>query len=159
MKNRGSKGGMGRALAVVLTVAGSSAAVEDAFERYAVIIQRAPFRLDPAPGSLLNEVPVGDTGNADPVSGLRLCFLLESDAGERRAGFENMQARPGEPKSMILAEGHSFRGVLLDRVDVSGASVVLSRGGELFLLEISDLPEPSPSSSPKPVARRLVPQS
>jgi hypothetical protein len=134
------------------------AEADPAFERYAVIIQRSPFGLDPALGQLLNEGS-DVVGGAAAVEGLRLCFLLESDAGERRAGFENKQAKAGEPKSLILAEGQSFRGVVLDRVDVSGSSVVLSRGSELFLLEISEGPEPSPVPSPEPAVRRLVPQS
>ena len=74
-------------------------------ERYALILDRSPFGPDP-----LTDVELINTAKekADAAAAaaaakeLRLCFLLESESGEVRAGFQNKTAKPGDPKSVIL---------------------------------------------------------
>ena len=66
-------------------------------ERYDLIVERSPFGADPLSGT-----EVADKEAAAPLKTLekelRLCFLLEDQTGDVRAGFQNIKAKPGEPK-------------------------------------------------------------
>ncbi len=122
----------------------AAAAVEYKRERYGVIIERSPFGEDP----LLAQDAAKNAQDAKAAAEsataakkmekeMRLCFLLETDSGEIRAGFQNLKAQQGEPKSIMLIVGDSFKGMTLSRVDIAAASATLSLNGKPVTFELT----------------------
>jgi hypothetical protein len=58
-------------------------------ERYEVIIDRSPFGADPLAGSVVTDQAAAATLKTLEKE-LRLCFLLKSQTGDVRAGFQNI---------------------------------------------------------------------
>ncbi|MBN2162088.1 MAG: hypothetical protein JXR25_09230 [Pontiellaceae bacterium] len=108
---------------------------EEAYDRsrYEVIVERAPFG---------NE-PLVDTKDAAPVGfkvlekELRLCFLLQSQSGEVRAGFQNQKAKKGDPKSIILMEGESYRSMKLVKIDLENSTAIMEYEGKEVPFELT----------------------
>jgi hypothetical protein len=105
-------------------------------ERYDVIVDRSPFGADP-----LNDAQVADqqanTTLKTLEKELRLCFLLESQSGDVRAGFQNIKAKPGESKSVMLMVGESFRAMKLLEVDIENSTATLQYQGKPLTFELS----------------------
>jgi len=105
-------------------------------ERYDLIVERSPFGSDP-----LNETEVaGQEASATLKSlerELRLCFLLKSQSGEIRAGFQNLRAKPGEPKSIMLMVGESFRAMKLEDIDIENSTATLLYQGKPLTFELA----------------------
>ncbi len=129
-------------VALGITVAGGFAAdTQYDAKRYTVIIERSPFGADPliAAEAAKNAKDAAAAAAASKAAEkeLRLCFLLESDSGEVRAGFENKTAKAGDPKSVMLMVGESFRGMKLLEIDLATSSATLDRSGSRVTFELA----------------------
>ncbi len=124
-------------------------------ERYALILDRSPFGPDP-----LTDVALINTAKekADAAAAaaaakeLRLCFLLETESGEVRAGFQNKTAKPGDPKSVILMVGESFLGMKLLEIDLDGSQATLLSNGKPVKFELTKA-----AVSAKALAKKTAP--
>ncbi len=131
----------GWATVVVLMAASSFAVTEYTRDRYDVIIDRSPFGANPLSAA---EVANNARQAASVVAAaqaaakeLRLCFLFETNEGEIRAGFENKTARAGDPKSVMLMVGESFKGMKLLKIDLENSQATLDRSGTQVTFELS----------------------
>lgn len=111
-------------------------------ERYDVILERSPFGADPLLG-VANPEQQAAAAAAAAAKELRLCFLLESESGDIRAGFQNLKAKPGDPRSVILMVGESFMGMKLLDIDLSASQATLESRGEPVVFELSKAPTPA----------------
>jgi len=105
-------------------------------ERYDLIVERSPFGADP-----LNETEVAGQETSATLKTLerelRLCFLLKSQTGEIRAGFQNLKAKQGEPKSIMLMVGESFRAMKLQEIDIENSTATLLYQGKPLTFELA----------------------
>ena len=131
---------------IILTIgfmAGICFAVDSDYtrDRYEVIVDRSPFGADPLSGveAANSAKDAADAAAASKAAEreLRLCFLLESQTGEVRAGFENKTAKAGDPKSIMLMVGESFRGMKLLEIDLENSSATLDRSGNKVTFELA----------------------
>lgn len=135
--------------ALALSVSGW-AEMEYTAERYDVILDRSPFGADPLlDAELAGSEQQKAAAAAAAAKELRLCFLLESEGGEVRAGFQNLKARPGDPKSIILLVGESFMGMKLLNINLEDSQATLQSKDEPLVFELSKAPV-SASAAPKP---------
>ena len=132
------------------------AEMEYTADRYELILDRSPFGADP----LADIDP--DIAEAAAVAAaakeLRLCFLLESESGEIRAGFQNLKANPGDPKSIILLVGESFMGLRLLDINLAGSQATLQSKGKSVVFELSKAPVSAKAAvapTPKQPQRRF----
>lgn len=113
-------------------------------ERYELILDRSPFGADPLLGVELanSEREKADAAAAVAAAAkeLRLCFLLETESGEIRAGFQNLKAKQGDPKSIILLVGESFMGMKLLKIDMDDSQATLQSKGQPVVFELSKAP-------------------
>jgi hypothetical protein len=87
---------------------------------------------------------------------LRLCFIFETNQGEIRAGFQNKLAKPGDPKSIMLGIGESFRGMRLVSVDLEESTATLDRSGIRVTFSLTKAAEVAPVNPvAKPAPRRF----
>ncbi|HEY5622051.1 MAG TPA: hypothetical protein VIR77_05555 [Pontiella sp.] len=110
-------------------------AIEYTPERYDLIVERSPFGkedLSVAAPSAGQNAAAAKAAERE----LRLCFLLETDAGDARAGFENKTARPGDPKNVMLMEDDEFRGMRVLDIDLDSGRVIMSRDGNEVTFEL-----------------------
>ena len=105
-------------------------------ERYDVIVDRSPFGADPLAGSEVTDQAASATLKTLEKE-LRLCFLLKSQTGDVRAGFQNIKAKPGEPKSVMLMVGESFRAMKLLEIDLDNSTATLQYQGKPLTFELS----------------------
>lgn len=105
-------------------------------ERYDVIVERSPFGADPLADSEMAD-KADDAALKILEKELRLCFLLQSQTGDFRAGFQNIRAKPGEPKSVVLMVGESFRAMKLLEIDIDNSSATLQYQGKPLTFELS----------------------
>ncbi len=108
-------------------------------ERYDVILDRSPFGADPLLGGGGAQQNAA-SAVAAAARELRLCFLLESESGEIRAGFQNLKAKPGDPKSVVLMVGESFMGMKLLAINLPGSQATMESRGEPVVFELSKAP-------------------
>lgn len=108
-------------------------------ERYDLIVERSPFGSDPLAGADPEDAAAAATLKTLEKE-LRLCFLLKSQTGEVRAGFQNIKAKPGEPKSVMLMEGESYRAMKLLEIDIDNSSATLQYQGKELTFELSKSP-------------------
>lgn len=124
---------------LALAVVAGSCLGQDQYERsrYNLIVERSPFGADAGP--IEPDTSVMDSPQVkQALQELRLCFLMESPAtGEVRAGFQNLKAKKGEPKSVILMEGESFRSMKLVKVNMEDSTATLEYLGKLIPFELS----------------------
>ncbi len=113
-------------------------------ERYKVILDRSPFGADPLTGAVAKNVAQEAAAATAAAKALekqmRLCFLLETEQGDIRAGFENKVVRPGEPKSVMLMVGESFKGMKLKDIDIVNSVATLLYQGKEVAFELSNAP-------------------
>ncbi|MEN7973548.1 MAG: hypothetical protein ABFR47_06900 [Verrucomicrobiota bacterium] len=105
-------------------------------ERYDVIIERSPFGVEPL---VETEDPQKKAAAAAAAAAkeLRLCFLLESETGEIRAGFENLKAKKGDSRSIILMVGESFMGMKLLDIDLDTSQATLESKGQSVVFDLT----------------------
>ncbi len=137
-------------LVAVFTAVTCRADTEYKRERYDVIVERSPFGIEalsaPEPDTSVQDAAAAKAAEKE----LRLCFLLEAENGEIRAGFENKTAKAGDPRSIMLMVGESFRGMKLLEIDLENASATLNRNGSRVIFQLS---KPATVAAPKPVAQ------
>lgn len=143
----------------LVAISSSCMAVEYTLGRYSVIIDRSPFGSDPLVADAINENRQQEAANkaaAEAAKDFRLCFLLEDQSGEIRAGFENKKAKPGEPRSVILMVGESFMGMKLLSVDLAKSQATLQNRGKpiQFTLTKSTTVAAAPKAAPAAASRR-----
>jgi len=150
------KGIAGAGLAVLaLAVSGTCLAEEEyRAERYSVILERSPFGADPLQVSAEEAKSAQEAAAAEAAAKeLRLCFLLESESGEIRAGFQNKKPGPGDPKSVILMVGESYMGMKLLEIDLADSKATLQRDGVPVVFELT-----KPVASKTPPKKKAPPQ-
>ncbi len=140
---------------LVIAIAGVSVGeTEYDTKRYNVIIERSPFGADPliaAEAAKDAKDAAADAASKAAEKELRLCFLLESESGEVRAGFQNKTAKAGDPRSIMLVVGESFRGMKLLEIDLHNSSATLDRGGSRVTFELA-------RGAAQPAAKKAQPQ-
>lgn len=57
-----------------------------------------------------------------------------------RAGFQNLKAKKGDPRSIMLMVGESFMGMKLLSVDLANSSATLQSNGKPITFELSKAP-------------------
>jgi len=118
-------------------------------DRYELIVERSPFGAEPV--NISTEQDANSPQVRQAQQELRLCFLMQSDiSGEVRAGFQNLKAAKGDPKSVILMEGESFRSMKLVDIDLEGSTATLEYNGAPVTFELAKSKTPAPT----PAARR-----
>jgi len=145
-------------ISMATLVAGMACAEELLYspERYDVILDRSPFGADPLL-DVANPEKKAAAAAAAAAKELRLCFLLESETGDIRAGFQNLKAKPGDPKSVILMVGESFMGMKLLEINLPDSQATLESRGEPVVFELSKAPAPAkaPAAKPAPPKRQF----
>ncbi len=129
------------ALAAMCVVAADAA--EYKRERYNLIVERSPFGADPMGVAQQQDQKNAAAETKAAEKELRLCFLLEAENGEVRAGFQNKAAKPGDPKSVILMVNESFKGMKLLSIDLLNSQATLDRNGTKVTFELS---RPTPAT-------------
>ncbi len=121
--------------------------------RYDVIVDRSPFGEDP----LVDETKKQEEAAVKALEkDYRLCFLLESQSGEVRAGFQNKKATAGDPKSVILMVGESHGPMKLLDIDLENSSARLQYQGREVTFELTKAPVAAAQAS---AARPTAPPS
>ena len=118
-------------------------------ERYDVIVARSPFGADPLTDSQVADQQANTTLKTLEKE-LRLCFLLESQTGDVRAGFQNIKAKPGEPKSVMLMVGESFRAMKLLEINIENSSATLQYQGKPVTFELTKAKAATQAAAKKP---------
>tara|TARA_X000000950_G_scaffold201614_1_gene242722 strand:+ start:2510 stop:3247 length:738 start_codon:yes stop_codon:yes gene_type:complete len=116
-------------------------------DRYALILEREPFGqelvIEVPTVTPAQEIKAAQAAAKAAEKELRLCFIFETTAGEIRAGFQNKTAKPGDPKSIMLGVGESFRGMQLLSVDMAESSATLDRDGVRVNFSLAKAPTPA----------------
>lgn len=140
------------------TAAGDTNNVDEIYNRarYELIVEREPFGSEP----LVDEGKEDEKMAQALEQEYRLCFLLENDAGEVRAGFQNKKPKKGEPKSVMLMVGESFGSMKLLDIDLKDSSAKLMyKGSEVsFKLEkpkVAAAAQPATPTTPVNRSRRF----
>jgi hypothetical protein len=148
---------IGRIMVLAMVVSVAANAVDYKRDRYDVIVDRSPFGEDP---TLANEAANSAKDQAAAAAAakklekeIRLCFLLEAESGDIRAGFQNLKAQKGDPRSIMLMVGESFMGMKLLSIDLANSSATLQSNGKPITFELSKAP-----SAAKAPAKAAVPQ-
>ena len=147
--------------ALAFAPSGWAEKTEYTLERYDVIIERSPFGEDPlAPELVARQEAAAALAAAKALAKeLRLCFLLEGESGEIRAGFQNLTAKPGDPRSVMLMVGDNFRGMKLTNIDLLNSSATLLHMGKPVTFELTKAPASArqgpPKAAPKKPERRF----
>ena len=126
-------------------------------ERYELILDRSPFGADPFDEDVAQE-RADAAAVAAATKELRLCFLLESESGEIRAGFQRKgKVQQGESKSIILMVGESFMGMKLLEIDLPGSKATLQSKGKPVIFELTKAPTvaKAPAKKPAPPKRKF----
>ena len=127
--------------------------------RYKIIIEREPFGhelVEEEPTvTPEHEIALANAAAKAAEKELRLCFIFETNRGEIRAGFQNKTAKPGDPKSIMLGVGESFRGMKLLAVNLEESSATLDRDGVRVNFSLAKAPVPASKNTTAAVPRRF----
>ncbi len=139
--------GVGLALAIVAVC---HAETEYKPERYDVILDRSPFGSDPLSTVTAPDATAQDRAAAAALEKTcRLSFLLESEAGEVRAGFQNLKPQKGEPVSSVIRINESFMGMKLKSIDLVNSEAMLEYNGKPITFQLTKAAEKA-----QPVAKK-----
>ena len=141
----------------VLLVSGGVCLAEDYKpERYNVILDRSPFGSDPLTGAPSPDLTAAVQATVAKLEKTyRLSFLLESQTGEIRAGFQNLKPKPGEPLSSVIRVGESFMGMKLKSVDLANSSATLEHNGQPITFQLTKRSQKATPKKPTPTSRRF----
>jgi hypothetical protein len=107
-------------------------------ERYNVILDRSPFGSDPLSTVSTPDPNVQAQANAARLEqSYRLSFLLKTETGEIRAGFQNLKPKPGDPLSSVIMVGESFMGMKLKSVDLVSSEAMLEHNGQPIIFQLT----------------------
>ena len=128
-------------------------------DRYKIIVDRKPFGqelISPDPSILAIQAEANAIAAARSAEKeLRLCFLFETTHGVIRAGFQNKVVKKGEPKSVMLAVGETFKGMKLIDVNINESTATLDRNGVKIMFSLSKAPENPSINSKEPTGRKF----
>lgn len=148
-------------LLITAVTALAAGAVEYERERYNVITERSPFGEDP---TMAQEEESQKQQDAAALAAakkmeqqMRLCYLLETEAGDIRAGFQNLKAIPGEAGSFMLRVGENFKGIKLTSIDIANNSATITMNGKPITFELTQpKAAAAPAKKPTPVNQRRL---
>ena len=127
--------------------------------RYDLIIEREPFGqelvIEEPKVTPEREMALAKAAAQAAEKELRLCFIFETNQGEIRAGFQNKTAKPGDPKSIMLGVGESFRGMKLLAVNLEESSATLDRDGVRVNFSLAKSPVPVIKNTTAATPRRF----
>ena len=127
--------------------------------RYDMIIERQPFGqemvIEEPTVTPEHEMALATAAAQAAEKELRLCFIFETNQGEIRAGFQNKTAKPGDPKSVMLGVGDSFRGMKLLAVNLEESSATLDRDGVRVNFSLAKAPTPVTKNTMAATPRRF----
>lgn len=152
-----------RLLLIFISTVIGAGAVEYKRERYEVIVDRSPFGEDASIAADAAKEAAQNAKDAAEAAAaakkmekeMRLCYLLETDAGEVRAGFQNLKAQQGDPKSIMLRVNESFRGMKLTAIDIVENSATLSINGKPVTFSLTKASAPAPAAKPAAPQRKF----
>ncbi len=153
--NQKNRTGFGVLAAVLVAGVAGAELPEYTSERYQLITDCSPFGADPFDEDVAQEKAAA-AAVAAAAKELRLCFLMESEAGEIRAGFQNLKAQRGQSKSVILLVGESFLGMKLLEIDLPGSKATLQSQGKPVVFELTKAPRIAKAAvrNPAPTKRK-----
>lgn len=110
-------------------------------DKYQIIIDRQPFGRElispePSVSSIKSEAEAIAAAKAAEKE-LRLCFIFETTKGLIRAGFQNKIVKTGEPKSIMLGVGDTFKGMKLVDVNIQESTATLDRNGVMIMFSLN----------------------
>lgn len=127
--------------------------------RYELIIEREPFGqevvIEEPTVTPERELALAKAAAQAAEKELRLCFIFETNQGEIRAGFQNKTAKLGDPKSIMLGVGESFRGMKLLAVNLEESSATLDRDGVRINFSLAKAPMPVTKNTTVATPRRF----
>tara|TARA_B100000927_G_scaffold211049_1_gene171745 strand:+ start:1057 stop:1725 length:669 start_codon:yes stop_codon:yes gene_type:complete len=128
-------------------------------DRYKIIVDRKPFGqelISPDPSILAIQAEANAIAAARSAEKeLRLCFLFETTHGVIRAGFQNKVVKKGEPKSVMLAVGETFKGMKLIDVNINESTATLDRNGVKIMFSLAKAPKNPSINSKEPTGRKF----
>ena len=128
-------------------------------DRYKIIVDRKPFGqelISPEPSVLAIQAEANAIAAARSAEKeLRLCFLFETTHGVIRAGFQNKVVKKGEPKSIMLAVGETFKGMKLIDVNINESTATLDRNGVKVMFSLAKAPKNPSINSKEPTGRKF----
>ena len=128
-------------------------------DRYKIIVDRKPFGqelISPEPSVLAIQAEANAIAAARSAEKeLRLCFLFETTHGVIRAGFQNKVVKKGEPKSVMLAVGETFKGMKLIDVNINESTATLDRNGVKVMFSLAKAPKNPSINSKEPTGRKF----
>ena len=110
-------------------------------DKYQIIIDRQPFGRElispePSVSSIKSEAEAIAAAKSAEKE-LRLCFIFETTKGLIRAGFQNKIVKAGEPKSIMLGVGDTFKGMKLVDVNIQESTATLDRNGVMIMFSLN----------------------
>lgn len=132
---------------------GAWADVEYNPERYEIILERSPFGANPLEVEQQAAEAQASAVAKTLAKDMRLCFLLESEEGEVRAGFQNLKAKAGDPKSVMLMEGESYENMQLLNINLVDSSASVMYQGKPITFTLTK----APAATTAPAAKRTSP--
>ena len=127
--------------------------------RYKIIVDRKPFGqelISPEPSVLAIQTEANAIAAAKAAEKeLRLCFIFETTHGVIRAGFQNKVVKKGEPKSIMLAVGETFKGMKLIDVNINESTATLDRNGVRVMFSLAKAPKNSSINSKESIGRKF----
>jgi len=110
-------------------------------DKYQIIIDRQPFGRElispePSVSSIKSEAEAIAAAKSAEKE-LRLCFIFETAKGLIRAGFQNKIVKAGEPKSIMLGVGDTFKGMKLVDVNIQESTATLDRNGVMIMFSLN----------------------
>ena len=110
-------------------------------DKYQIIIDRQPFGrelISPEPSvSTMKSEAEAIAAAKSAEKELRLCFIFETTKGLIRAGFQNKIVKAGEPKSIMLGVGDTFKGMKLVDVNIQESTATLDRNGVMIMFSLN----------------------
>ena len=110
-------------------------------DKYQIIIDRQPFgreSISPEPSvSAIKSEAEAIAAAKSAEKELRLCFIFETTKGLIRAGFQNKIVKAGEPKSIMLGVGDTFKGMKLVDVNIQESTATLDRNGVMIMFSLN----------------------
>ena len=110
-------------------------------DKYQIIIDRHPFGrelISPEPSvSAIKSEAEAIAAAKSAEKELRLCFIFETTKGLIRAGFQNKIVKAGEPKSIMLGVGDTFKGMKLVDVNIQESTATLDRNGVMIMFSLN----------------------
>ncbi len=130
-------------------------------ERYDVIVERSPFGPDPLvlaeDAKQAQEEAAASAAAKALEKELRLCFLLETEQGDVRAGFQNLKVQKGEPRSVMLMVGESYNGMKLQAIDLLDSTATLLFQGKSIIFELTKAKAaPAKPAAPAPPTQQVA---